>query len=168
MTFDYFIILLIWIVSVAALIAVVPRSKIREYLAVFLFFQALTWVFGIIFTEFDLMSAKIRLFNKATKISFTSEFIFYPTMAVVFYRWFPTNAGKLRVALHYVLCVGVLLAYLYFLGNFTNIMRIKPSLYVQAFFNFTFEYWLTRQYVVWLTKNTKLQKYNKVSKVEWK
>lgn len=161
----YLFILISWIVSVVLLFIVVPRSRIREYLAVFLCFQALTWLTSIILTSFDMLSSPVRLFDRATKISFTSEFIVYPTVAVVFHRWFPSREGKMRVFFHYMLFVGGISLYT-LVGKFTGVMSFKMEYLFRYAFNFTFELWVCRRYIVWLMGNTKLQ-YNGGAS-EWK
>lgn len=151
MSFDYFILAMIWVVSIITLFLAVPKSRIREFVAVFLFFQALTWIFSITLTEFGALSTEVRLFKDATKISFTSEFAFYPTLAVVFHRFFPEKSGKLRVILHYFIFVGIILLYMYLLDKFTGIMNVEiPEQLIRTFFNFIFEFWLLRQYILWL------------------
>ncbi|MFC4801344.1 CBO0543 family protein [Neobacillus sp. GCM10023253] len=169
MNFDYFILAMIWIVSIITLLIVVPRPRIREFMAVFFFFQSLTWIFGIVLTAFGILSTEVRLFEHATKISFTSEFMFYPTMAVVFHRWYPDQGGKLRVVLYYVLFTGAIILYIYLLAAFTRIMRVDAQQLIRFFFNFVFEFWACRRYVVWLMGTTKLQAHHGVGGTEeWK
>ncbi|MCM3763685.1 CBO0543 family protein [Neobacillus niacini] len=158
MSFDYFIIVMIWVISIITLFLAIPKARIREFVAVFLFFQALTWMFSITLTAFGLLSTEVRLFEHATKISFTSEFAFYPTLAVVFHRFYPEKAGKRKVILHYLLFVGIILLYMYLLDKFTGIMNgeITEQL-IRTFFNFIFEFWLLRQYMVWFMRSMSSQ-----------
>jgi uncharacterized membrane protein YgdD (TMEM256/DUF423 family) len=168
--FDYFILAMIWIICIITLLLVVPRSRFREFVAVFLFFQALTWIFSITLTAFGAISTDVRLFERATKISFTSEYAFYPTLAVIFHRWYPDKAGKPRVALHYLIIIGVILLYMYLLGKYTGIMDIVgPGQFIRTFFNFIFEFWLLRRYIVWFMGNLNRHTQHEAEEVKpWK
>jgi hypothetical protein len=158
MSFDYVVLAMIWVVSILTLFIAVPKSRLREFVAVYLFFTSITWVFSIVLTAFGDLSTEIRLFEYATKISFTSEFLFYPAVAVVFHRLYPDNAGKLRVILYYLLFVGIIILYMYFLGRFTRIMNVEiPEQLIRTFFNFLFEFWVLRKYIVWLMGTMNLQ-----------
>lgn len=168
MNFDYIVIFMTWIVSAVVLFLAVPRKQVREFVAVLMFFQSLTWIFSIVMTEFDFMETNTRIFDRATKINFTSEFVFYPTIAVVFHRLFPKQGGIIKVALHYLLFVGGIILYMFLLGKFTNIMEVNFHHLIRAFFNFTFELWLTRRYIGWLVSKIRLQKNDEVRVEEWK
>jgi hypothetical protein len=142
--------LLLWIILPTVLLIVVPRNRLRESIAVFLFFQMLTWVFSIGLTYFGLLKSPYRIFETATKINFTSEFLVFPTAAVLFQLWYPDDSGKLRRVFHYALSVGGILLFMYLLGSFTKLMAIKPDNLIRSAFNFTIELWLCRKYIVWL------------------
>lgn len=158
MTFDYIVLLVLWIILPIVLYIIVPRHRIREFLAVFLFFQTLTWLFSIGLTYFEFLESPVREFKFATQINFTVEYLVFPTAAVMFQRWFPNGSGKLRRSIHYLLSVGGILFFMFLLGTFTNIMEIKLDNLIRSAFNFTFELWLCRKYIVWLMKQVTLQK----------
>lgn len=45
---------------------------------------------------------------------------------------------------------------MYLLGSFTKIMTIRIDNVIRSFFNFTFELWLCRKYIVWLLEKVEL------------
>ena len=71
MTLDLVVLIGIWVIFPILLICFVPKYRVREMVAVFMFFQTLTWVFSIGLTYFDLLSAPIREFLNSTKVNFT-------------------------------------------------------------------------------------------------
>src|SRR4051812_5188334 len=72
-----------WIIVSLLLIKFTPKNKIRESLVVFLFKQALTWIFGLLVVEKNLISYPYRLFfKKANKATFSFEYFIYPDCAL--------------------------------------------------------------------------------------
>ncbi|QOR67848.1 hypothetical protein IM538_06865 [Cytobacillus suaedae] len=143
------VIIAIWVIFPIILYFAVPRERIREMIAVFLFFQMLTWLFSIVMTKFGVLSAPIREFPEATKINFSSEYIVFPTAAVFFQRWYPENGGKIKKAIHYLYSVGGIILFLLIIGRTTDLMNAKPQ---TSAINFLFELMLCRSYIVWMLK----------------
>lgn len=157
MSIDKIVILILWILLPLTLILIVPRDRIREAVAAFFFFQTLTWVFSIGLSYFGFLTSPVRLFEEATKISFTSEYLVFPTAAVLFQLYYPSGSSKVKRVFHYVLSVGGILLFMYLLGSFTKIMTVKVDNLIRSAFNFTIELWLCRKYMVWLMKKTLLK-----------
>ncbi|MEH7384255.1 CBO0543 family protein [Bacillus sp. JJ1521] len=152
MNFDYYILILLWIGIPVVLWKGVPRSRLREAIATFLFFQMLTWVFAIGLTYAGLLESPVRFFPHASKVSFTNEFLVFPSVAVFFQLSFPKNAAYKRRVFHYMLWVGIILFIMLLLGTFTNTMTVNKESMLRSFFNFIIELWLCRQYVLWITE----------------
>ncbi|MEH7381303.1 CBO0543 family protein [Bacillus sp. JJ1533] len=150
MNFDYYVLILFWLVLPVVLWRRVPANRLREAIATFLFFQMLTWVFSIGLTYAGLLESPVRFFKHATKISFTMEFFVFPSIAVFFQLSFPKNASYKRRSLHYLLWVGIILLIMLLLDAFTNIMSVTKDSLIRSFFNFLIELWLCRQYVLWV------------------
>ncbi|MEH7225065.1 CBO0543 family protein [Bacillus sp. JJ1566] len=150
MNFDFYVLILLWIVLPVVLWKGVPKSRLREAIAAFLFFQMLTWVFSIALTYAGLLESPVRFFKHATKVSFTMEFLVFPSIAVFFQMSFPRNAPYKRRLTHYLLWVGIILLTMFTLSLFTNIMSVNPESMIRSFFNFLIELWLCRRYVLWV------------------
>jgi hypothetical protein len=149
MSIEFVVIVAIWITFPFLLYYSVPRDRVRELIAVFLFFQMLTWLFSIVMTEFGVLSAPIREFPEATKINFTFEYLVFPTIAVLFQRWYPENGGKVRRGIHYLYTVGGIIGFMFIIGKTTDLMDAKPQ---TSGINFVFELMLLRSYIVWMVK----------------
>ncbi|GAA0343356.1 hypothetical protein GCM10008967_37250 [Bacillus carboniphilus] len=152
MNFDYYVLTGIWIVFPIILWKAVPRNRIREAIAAFLFFQMLTWLFSISLTFAGLLEAPVRFFKKATDINFTMEYMVFPTIGTIFQLRFPSQANYIKRVIHYLCYVGIILAFMFLVGTFTNIMTVKMDNLVRSFFNFIIELWLLRRYVLWTIK----------------
>ncbi|SET71677.1 hypothetical protein SAMN05216389_12260 [Oceanobacillus limi] len=152
MNFDYYVMILFWIVIPIILWKVIPRSRIREAIAALLVFQMLTWLFSIGLTYAGLLYSPIRFFEEATTINFTMEYLLFPSVAVLFYLKFPQNANFTRRMVHYLFWVGVILSIMILLGTFTNLMVVRLDHLIRSFFNFLIELWICRHYVLWVTE----------------
>ena len=74
----------------------VPRNKIREAHTIFFFKQFVTWFFGLLVVEKNLISYPSRLFFKKTiKSSFTFEYFVYPALCVLFNFYYPERRNKM-------------------------------------------------------------------------
>jgi hypothetical protein len=155
MNFDFFVMLLFWIILPIVLWKIVPRNRLREIIATFLFFQMLTWVVSIFLTFAGLLQSPVRLFKHATTINFTMEFLVFPFFAVLFQLKFPKKANFKRCLVHYLFWVGIILCFMFLLDKFTNIMSIKMENLIRSFFNFIIELWLCRRYVLWMMSHPK-------------
>lgn len=158
MNYNYYVLIGLWVVLPIILLKVVPRDRVREAMATFMFFQMLTWLFAIGLTYAGLLEAPVRFLKHATKISFTMEYLVFPTAAVLFQLKFPVESNFMRRLLHYLFWVGIILSFMFLLGKFTDIMDVKTDNLIRSFFNFLIELWLCRRYVCWLLSGKELEK----------
>jgi hypothetical protein len=152
LTIEQLVLATIWLSCILILFFVVPRQRVRELVAVFLFFQTLTWLFSIALSYHGLLYAPVREFPDATKISFTLEYIAFPSAAVFFQLWYPEKSGKIRRTVHYGLTVGGILLFMLVVGSITELMTIKVDNLIRSFCNFTLELLICRRYIVWFMK----------------
>ncbi|MFC0472767.1 CBO0543 family protein [Halalkalibacter kiskunsagensis] len=152
MTVERTVLIATWIIFPLFLLKFVPKERYREMIAVFLFFQTLTWLYSIGLTYFGLLSAPIREFPNATKINFSVEYIVFPTAAVFFQLTYPEKKGKVRRIFHYMYWVGAILLFMFLIGKSTELMTVKPGNLLRSSCNFTIELLLCRRYIEWLLK----------------
>lgn len=152
MTNEQIVLFVLWITLPVILYKVIPKSRRREMVAVFLFFQTLTWIFSIALTYFGLLSAPVREFPDATKVNFSLEYIAFPTAAVLFQLWYPENKKMVRRTVHYVVTVAGILLFMVIVGELTDLMKIKVDNLIRSSCNFTIELLLVRRYIVWFMK----------------
>ncbi|QOY38401.1 CBO0543 family protein [Anaerobacillus isosaccharinicus] len=152
MTNEQIVLFVLWITLPVILYKVIPKSRRREMVAVFLFFQTLTWIFSITLTYFGLLSAPVREFPDATKVNFSLEYIAFPTAAVLFQLWYPENKGKVRRTVHYIVTVAGILFFMLIVGELTELMSVNIDNLIRSFCNFTIELLLVRRYIVWFMK----------------
>lgn len=158
MSLDYYVTISLWIFLPIILWIVVPHNRWREAIATLLFFQMLTWLFSIGLTFAGLLDSPVRIFKYATKISFTMEYLVFPSIAVFFQLTFPPAPRFIRRVFHYLLWVFIILISMFLIGLFTQLMVVKLDGLVRSFFNFIIELWLCRQYVLWIQHKSETKK----------
>ena len=83
----------VWIIGILLLYFGVPKKKYREAQVSFFIMQTLTWFFGGLVAEFNLVTYPVRFLNHAFRTSFTFEFFAFPVLSVLFNLYFPKNAS---------------------------------------------------------------------------
>lgn len=154
MNINLITVILLWTILPTMLWLIIPKNRLREAIAAFMFFQMLSWLLSIALTAAGYLESPFRIFMYATKISFTMEYLVYPTLCVLFQLSFPKKATYLRRSGHYLLWIGITLSVMYVIGNFTDLLTLNGEVLIRGFFNFLIVLWLVRQYIVWMTKGT--------------
>lgn len=152
MTIDQITLLFLWILFPLLLLIFVPKDRIRELIAVFLLFHALTWSFSIVLTHYGLLQAGTLEFPHATKINFSLEYIVYPSIAVFFQLWFPEHRCRRLKALYYLCFVLLILSIIILVSIFTNLIFLTVSGMISSFFNFLIEFVLCRKFIQWFLR----------------
>lgn len=158
MNMNMIIVILLWTILPTMLWLIIPKNRVREAIAAFMFLQMLSWLFSIGLTAAGYLESPFRIFMYATKISFTMEYLVYPTLCVLFHLTFPKKDTYLRRSGHYLLWIGIILSVMYVIGNFTELLTFSWEVLIRGFFNFLIVLWLVRQYIVWLTNGTGFSK----------
>lgn len=115
-----------WVVAALLLIKYVPRNKIREASVAFLFKQVVTWLFGLLVVEKNLISYPFRLFfKKAIKSSFTFEYFVYPALCVLFNLHYPEKRSMWYKLFYNILHGGIITLFEAFAVKFTSLIRYK-------------------------------------------
>ena len=78
-----------WLILIPILLIFLPKEKTRDAHVIFLFTQVFTWVLGHLVVELHLIEYPIRLFEYATKTSFTFEYFVNPALNVLIILFYP-------------------------------------------------------------------------------
>lgn len=85
-----------YLTSALLLFIFVPKNKIRHATVPLLFKQVLTWLFGLIVVEKDLIRYPYRPFFKKTyKASFDFEYFIYPVSCAIYNLYYPEKRNRL-------------------------------------------------------------------------
>lgn len=122
MSREYKIILFTYVWLVILLFWLVPADKIRDAIVVLLFKQSLTWLFGLIAVEMNLLQYPVRQFSKATRTSFTFEYFAYPVLCVFFNLYYPFGDSIFNQFIHYFFYTTGITVFEVLLEKHTNLV----------------------------------------------
>ncbi|MDF2717021.1 MAG: hypothetical protein K0R28_3946 [Paenibacillus sp.] len=95
MTLEWGILGAVWLLSLALLIFMVPKDRVRVAHTAFMFKQMITWFFGLIVVELGMLEYPVRELASVNRTSFTFEFLAYPAVCAVFNARYPSGRGLL-------------------------------------------------------------------------
>lgn len=102
MQMDYFILIAMWIIGIIGFIVFIPRKEKRKGILVFMIFQAIIWLCDMFSFSNNLLSAPVRFFPKATDLTVTINYLFYPMLFSLYYVHRKAN-GSLKYRITYFL-----------------------------------------------------------------
>ncbi|GGA90004.1 CBO0543 family protein [Ornithinibacillus halotolerans] len=142
-----------WIGTVLLLIKFVPKHRIREAQVIFLFKQVITWLFGLIVVEKNLISYPKRLFfSKTNKSSFTFEYFVYPALCTIFNLYYPEKKNNLIKLLYYFFHSGLITAFELLMLKYTKLIKYKKWTWYWSLSTIWFTYYLSHLYHSWFFK----------------
>ena len=149
MTLEYILLALSWAISIALLLIFIPRNKVREAHVVFFFKQLLTWLFGLVIAEYDLIEYPVRIFKSATTASFTFEYFVYPAICALFNINYPENRVWLKKALHYFYYTSGITAIEMILEKYTLLIDYVNWTWFWTWLTLLATFLLSRLYYTW-------------------
>ncbi|NHC21183.1 CBO0543 family protein [Bacillus sp. MM2020_4] len=142
-----------WIIVSLLLIKCTPKNKIRETLVVFLFKQALTWIFGLLVVEKNLISYPYRLFfKKANKANFSFEYFIYPGLCALFSLYYPKNKSNLLKTLHFFISTSVIVIFEIIAVKYTKLIKYKKWTWYWSFITIWITDYVTHAFHKWFFK----------------
>ncbi len=144
----------VWVVTALLLIKFVPRKRIREAIVIYLFKQSVTFLFGVLVVEKNLISYPSRLFfQKTNKSSFTFEFFVYPALCTLFNLYFPEKRHRVIKLLYYFLHTSIITGLEVIAVKYTNLIKYTKWAWYWSFITLWFTYYLSRLYYRWFFKD---------------
>ncbi|WP_188696816.1 CBO0543 family protein [Pullulanibacillus camelliae] len=138
------------LITILLLILFVPRKGLREAHLAFLFKQVITWIFGLLVVEKDLISYPSRLFfKKSNRSSFTFEYFVYPALCSLFNVHYPEKRALLIKALHYIFYTSIITVFEIFAVKYTKLIQYKKWSWYWSFITIWLTYYLSRVYHRW-------------------
>src|SRR3954452_23429558 len=85
MLIEYKILAAMWLFGFIGFILFIPQKERRKGLLAAIMFQAFIWLFDMPSFTYGLLSAPARMFPKATDLTVTINYFFYPILFAIFY-----------------------------------------------------------------------------------
>ncbi len=144
-----------WIVMIVLLIKFVPRNRIREASVIFACTQFMTWIFGLMVVEKNLIQYPKRLFFKnATKSSFTFECFVYPALCVLFNLFYPKNRSEIYKFLHYFTYTSIVTVFEVIALKYTKLIRYMNWTWYWTFATIWTTFYFSHLYYNWFFKDS--------------
>ncbi|QAA32572.1 CBO0543 family protein [Clostridium manihotivorum] len=141
---------------VYSLFKFIPKEQRREAIAIYTYTLTITWFFGLMVAEFNLIEYPIRQFPRAIKTSFLFEYFLYPSICALFVVNYPEMKSNTRKFLYYFAFCSIL--------TFIEILEEKYTLVLKYIFWDWYVTWITfyitfyscYKYKKWFFKKYKL------------
>lgn len=149
-----------WVITFLLLIRYVPKNKIREAHVSFMFKQVVTWLFGLLVVEKNLISYPYRLFfKKANKASFTFEYFVYPALCSLFNLYYPEKRNNRAKLFYYFFHTVGIVIFEIFAVKHTKLIKYKNWTWYWSFLTVWTTYYLSRLYYRWFFKVNNVRDY---------
>ncbi|QKY70623.1 CBO0543 family protein [Lentibacillus sp. CBA3610] len=152
MTMEQIILVLVWVTSISILLIFIPKDKILNALVAFQVKQVLTWLFGLLVVEMRLIKYPVRLFDYASKASFTFEFLAYPAVCAIFNVHYPEGKGKIAQFGYYALYTSAMTVTETILEKYTDVIDYIDWSWYWTWITLFTTFFLARSYYKWFFK----------------
>ncbi|WP_319830038.1 CBO0543 family protein [Bacillus alkalisoli] len=142
------------VVTALLLIKFVPKNKFREAQVAFMFKQLVTWLFGLLVVEKNLISYPTRLFFKKTiKSSFTFEYFVYPALCTLFNLYYPEKRNSVIKLLYIFFNSSIITFFEAFAVKYTTLIKYKKWTWYWSFITMSLSYYISHIYYRYFFKN---------------
>lgn len=143
-----------YIISAFLLLKLVPKDKIRRAIIPFLYKQVITWLFGLLVVEKNLIEYPYRPFFKKTyKASFCFEYFLYPVFSVFYNLYYPERRNIWIKILYNFIHTSVLTGLEVLIVRYTRLIRYKKWNWYWSFITMWFSNYLSHVFYKWFFKD---------------
>ncbi len=152
MTLERLVLVIIWVISILAIILFIPKHKRREAIMSFFACQSIIWVNSMLHVKYGLLSFPVREFPKATEVLFTTEYMMYPLMGAFYYIYEP-KSGKLLRLFYLAGCISCLTVIDTIISTYTNLIKYTKYSWFWTWIDFFLIFLLANVYCKWFFKH---------------
>ncbi|OIJ11610.1 hypothetical protein BKP35_11765 [Anaerobacillus arseniciselenatis] len=145
---EYTILVSSWVIASVLLCTLTPRNKVKHSMIAFLFHQVLTWLFGLLVVEKELIKYPVRLFQKS-KTSFTFEYFVFPALSALFNVRFPEKANWFCKFLYYFYYPTIITLFEVYAEKRTKLIEYIRWNWFYSFITMFLSFFVSRQYYLW-------------------
>ncbi|MCH1624395.1 CBO0543 family protein [Fredinandcohnia quinoae] len=124
-------------------------KQIRLAAVAFLFKQVITFLFGLLVVEFDMIEYPVRLFSAINRTSFTYEYYAFPAVCALFNVWYPSDRSVLVQLGYYVGYTSVLTAGEVLIEKYTALIDYIHWEWYISWITIFLSFFLVRIFCVW-------------------
>jgi hypothetical protein len=140
----------VWILLIIALLVFVPKNRMREASAVYLFKLFLTWFLGLFVVQMRWIEYPVRLiFPYAHRSNFTFEYFVYPAICVLFILYYPKSKSYVRQLGHFVVFCSIMSLLEVLIEQNTSLIHYIKWTWYWTWISLFLTFFLSRLYYLW-------------------
>jgi hypothetical protein len=123
MRMEYIILAAMWLFGFIGFILFIPHKDRRKGLFAALMFQTFIWLLDMPSFTYGLLSAPVRVFPKATDLTVTINYFFYPVLFAIFYVHRKTKNSLWFKFTYFFVWVSIVTIYDNVLERYTDLIE---------------------------------------------
>ncbi|SDO32301.1 hypothetical protein SAMN04487897_1124 [Paenibacillus sp. yr247] len=140
----------VWIIMIIALLVFVPKKKMREASAVYLFKLFLTWGLGLFVVQMKWIEYPDRfIFPYAHKSNFTFEFFVYPSICVLFMLYYPEKKRYITQLGYFAAYCSIMTLLEVLIEHYTQLIHYIKWTWYWTWISLFLTFSLSRIYYIW-------------------
>lgn len=149
---EILILLFSMLISIYVLLRYTPKECKRYTHITFLFVQAIAWVYEYIQLILGLVEFPFREFDTATKMSFSLHYFIYPTFGVFFINLYPSQKGKVRIFMHFLIFAIAIATYSFFIEKYSSLFYFKKWGWFSGVISNLIILYIVKKFAFWFKK----------------
>ncbi|WP_285879833.1 CBO0543 family protein [Neobacillus mesonae] len=114
-----------WLFGIAGFILFIPRKDRRKGILAYLMFQAIIWLCDMPSFKYGLLSAPVRILPKATELTITINYIFYPVLFSIYYVHRRINSRIWSKFIYFFVWVSAITLFDSVIERYTDLLEYK-------------------------------------------
>jgi hypothetical protein len=140
----------VWIIMIIALLVFVPKKKMREASAVYLFKLFLTWSMGLFVVQMKWIEYPERfIFPYAHRSNFTFEFFVYPSICVLFMLYYPEKKRYITQLGYFAAYCSIMTLLEVLIEHYTQLIHYIKWTWYWTWISLFLTFFLSRIYYIW-------------------
>lgn len=122
MLMEHLILAAMWLFGIVGFILFIPCKDRRKGLLAFMMFQAAIWLCDMPSFQYGLISSPVRIFPKATDLSITINYIFYPVVFSIYYVHKKEISNRLNKFIYFFIAVSIVTLFDVIIERYTDLL----------------------------------------------
>jgi hypothetical protein len=154
----------VWVIMIIALLVFVPKNRMREAAATYLFKLSLTWGLGLFVVQMKWIEYPKRfIFPYAHRSSFTFEFFVYPAICAIFILHYPWKKNYITQLGYFAAYCSFMTLFEVLIEHYTLLIHYIKWKWYWTWISLFLTFYLSRLFYVWFFR-IKSKTYQKLSK----
>lgn len=152
MLMEYTILAAMWLVGFIGFLWFIPYNNRRKGLLAALIFQAFIWLCDMPSFQYGLLSAPVRIFPKATDLTVTINYFFYPVLFAIFYVHKKEEKRLLFKIIYFFVWISIITIFDTIIEKYTELINYGSLTWFGMFIYIGFLYFISLICCNWFYK----------------